>query len=365
MSDIFSELLYDWFFSVCLSATQRNTLRLAIIKNAAMERGYLTTQAYVQRPDSLKFAISGCLMETKNWRSALLSALTGEGAQRVLRQPALFQLVTSHRGTTSVSTLHRIKKELIAVNAIFPVTDSVFLNMVCSPQTSYAEAANSIHPESFVSSKTILISEGVISDTKDYVITSVLPDHFFRIFDHETVKGNGASYIFHLLPKEFFPPYLPFNEDVIDQKKLFQCFTAEKAFLDYLYIEKLTRSCISLLPSFDLSRLNIKRLTILAQKIGLTSLLKECLEYQMQESTSYNSTGKVNIEKNVRNEFYVAEILDAIRDVWTDHPDLSFSEVLRLVRPKHAFTYLPNVNDNDWQESLIQYKWKMTKIRDT
>lgn len=341
------------------------TIRLLIIKNAARERGYLSTQAYVGRPESLIFAISGCLMETKTWRNALLSALTGEGTQRVLSQPALFQLVRSHRGSTSISTLHRIKKELIAVNALFPVTDSIFLNMVCSPQTSYAEAANLIHPESYVSSKTILISEGVISDTKDYIVTSVLPDHFFRVFDHETVKGNGANYIFHLLPKEFFPPYLPFNEDVVDQKKLFQCFTAEKAFLDYLYIEKSTRSCISLLPGFDLSRLDVKRLTILAQKIGLTSLLKECLEYQMQESTSYNFRGKIHNEKNVRNEFYVAEILDAIRDVWTDRPDLSFSEVLRLVRPKHAFTYIPNVKDNDWQESLIQYKWKMTKIGDS
>lgn len=221
-------------------------------------------------------------MKKKNWTVAFLSAFRNEGSPRVLSQRDLFQLVTHYRGASSVSKLQQIKKELISINVLFEVTENVFLNMVCVPQSCYAEAAHLIQPVSFVSSTTILISAGVISDTGDYIVTSVLPDSFSQPSNNVMVKGNGARYEFHLLPKEFFPPYFSFNDDVVDRRHSYQCFTAEKALLDYLYIAEYTRPYILQHPNFLLSRLNMNKLISLAKTLGLSSLLKEFLDDQSQ-----------------------------------------------------------------------------------
>lgn len=219
-------------------------------------------------------------MKNKNWTVAFLSAFRNEGSPRVMSQRDLFQLVTHYRGSSSVSKLQQIKKELISINVLFEVTENVLLNMVCVPQTCYAEAAHLIQPASFVSSTTILISAGVINDTGDYIVTSVFPESLSQPLNNLTVEGNGAGYVFHLLPKKFFSPSFPFNDDVVDRRNSYPCFTAEKALLDYLYIGKYTYPYIQQHTNFLLSRLNMNRLISLANTLGLSFLLKEFLDDQ-------------------------------------------------------------------------------------
>jgi hypothetical protein len=116
---------------------------------------------------------------------------------------------------------------------------------------------------------------------------------------------------------------------------------------------------------FDVSRLNMEKLLKLSNRLGIRALLDECLK---RENGSLDRRAYVvaNAPETVHRDILsISDMLRSLRVAWTENLDLSFSQMLMLLRPENANENLLRVADADWIKEIVRYNWTQSKTENS
>jgi hypothetical protein len=163
------------------------------------------------------------------------SILLGAEAPRVLTIPMLAAVLADRRKVPARNTLFRWVRDQVAGGTLRPVTRGLYLNQLAAPRPAAAEATGFIRTGAVVSLQTVLGEAGITNNFSD-VVTSVLPHEYGHVSSVRSVKATDTEFHFHSMPTRLLDDRAGKAEDRLDLDVKYPRATAEKAFLDWLYL---------------------------------------------------------------------------------------------------------------------------------
>jgi hypothetical protein len=201
------------------------------------------------------------------------SILLGAEAPRVLTIPMIAAVLADRRKLRARNTVFRWVRDQVAGGALRPMTRGLYMNQLATPRPTASEAAGIIRTGAIVSLQTVLGEAGITNNFSD-VVTSVLPHELGHVSSVRPVKAADIEFRFHSMPTRLLDDRAGKAEDRLDLDVKYPRATAEKAFLDWLYLGSSKYSKIAGPPlDVEVARLDAARLSRLARSMELTQEL--------------------------------------------------------------------------------------------
>jgi len=196
--------------------------------------------------------------------------------------PMVAAAFAHRRRRAARNTVFRWLREQTDAGVLRPVTRGLYLNQLARPQPTAAEAAGFIRSGAVVSLQTVLGEAGVTNSYSD-IVTSVVPLRGRVAPSSRRVIANGIEYRFHAMPLRLMDEEAGAFEDRLDLDALYPRASPEKALLDWIYLGNSPRTKLASPPlDVDLTRLDMRRLRRLADRMGLSTPLREYLTRRRQ-----------------------------------------------------------------------------------
>jgi hypothetical protein len=188
--------------------------------------------------------------------------------------PMVAAAFAHRRPRAARNTVFRWLREQTDAGVLRPVTRGLYLNQLARPQPTAAEAADFIRSGAVVSLQTVLGEAGVTNSYSD-IVTSVVPLRGSVAPSSRRVIANGIEYRFHAMPLRLMDEEAGTLEDRMDLDALYPRASPEKALLDWIYLGNSPRTKLAPPPlDVDLTRIDMRRLRRLAERMGLPTPLR-------------------------------------------------------------------------------------------
>ena len=186
----------------------------------------------------------------------------------------LAAVLADRRKVPARNTVFRWLRDQVGGGALRPMTRGLYLNQMAVPRPTAAEAAGFIRTGAIVSLQTVLGEAGITNNFPD-IVTSVVPHERGHVSSVRPVKAADIEFRFHSMPARLLDERAGDLEDRMDLDVKYLRATAEKAFLDWLYLGESNYSKIVGPPlDLELGQLDTSRLNRLAQSMELVEELK-------------------------------------------------------------------------------------------
>lgn len=185
----------------------------------------------------------------------------------------------------SESTIARRIKELCDLGVLTRVREGVFLNKLCNPPATLAEAAGYIRSSAIVSLQSVLGDAGVLNNyTPD--ATVIIPSGMGN-----TAGGIIKTAMGDIIVRKLSPDLLYAGElnDRLEIGVSYLRATPEKALVDWMALVKTGKSGLKILPAhdLDLGMLDEGRLKRLSDVTGVGDVLARLID-SVDEADDYN-----------------------------------------------------------------------------
>ena len=286
---------------------------------------------------------------SEDWMPQLVLFLQERVAPRFLSLQGLYDLIRSFHPECSTVQLARAVADCLEMNLFTLLTGDVLINEQATTTIEAGECAFRLMPGSVVSLQSAFEMDNV-RDGVQQIIYCVVPGSPPSKPDVEIMFTEKYRFEFYKLPETFFPPHLEDDGDLFDSTKRYPCFSAEKSFLDMLYLSQLKRNCD--LPSLTqfYRKTSRAKLFTLANKLGYLGRLHDYLmKYPMTTTASLDTS---NAEKGRLGR---KQMLEDLFLLWEKNPNMSFSELLVASRPDNASLELHKVTDQQWRDGINEF----------
>lgn len=211
-----------------------------------------------------------------DWKFALIQALAGSEAPRVLSAFDFYQFVLKYRPGTTSNTARLVSRTLVAAGALARVSTGLFLNKRKVPSVELGEAAEHLRSGAIVSLHSVLGECGFLNNPSDIVV-AVLPTSANKrptLGDLET--SSGQRFRFYGLAEKFFPTTESERWETLQPGRMCPTFRPEAALLQWLHLAAMKRSAMTPPPvDVDMELLNEDLLKRLASRWKLETQLHQ------------------------------------------------------------------------------------------
>ena len=227
---------------------------------------------------------------------SLVRALRGPMKPRIMTAVDLFMLMRTNDPNLSMSSFYERVKDLADIGDIKRVMKGLYVNNTAIPRVSMNEVAEHIHEQSVVTLHSALMHAGILNNPTQIVTCSIpVKPRGWRDGAKSKIKtDDGQLYWFFRMPERFVNCDGLATEDLYVQSVSYPLATAEKAFMDWMYLgaseQSGFRNEFSGLPPMDIEfgQMNVHRLRRIAAKMELTEELNDWLAFKKEYDSSLN-----------------------------------------------------------------------------
>ncbi|MFZ4478857.1 MAG: hypothetical protein ACOYNZ_03070 [Rhodoferax sp.] len=185
-----------------------------------------------------------------DWKFALIQALSGSEAPRVMRAFDFYQFVLKHRPGTTSNTARLVSRTLVAAGALARVSTGLFLNKRKAPSVELGEAAAHLRYGAIVSLQSVLGECGFLNNPSDVVVAVLPTSANKRPTLGELETSSGQRFRFYGLAERFFPTTESERWETLQPGRMCPTFRPEAALLQWLHLAAMKRSAMTP-PPFD------------------------------------------------------------------------------------------------------------------